>query len=173
MLSSLSFRPWAQSFLKEVGVPPSAHPPRVSHTRLSSSPENIGAVESVKAASDIVSVSISVSISAQSQFLPQQYAPVSGKVLEINDELNSQPGLLNKSPEVDRARAEGAKEVGRLRSECSSEIALMRDQMEKEVMARKGQFEMELISTKASPGIARLDIHADQYFMIRPPIRRN
>jgi len=42
--------------------------------------ENIGAVESVKAASDI-------------------YAPVSGVVKEINEALSSQPGLLNKSPE--------------------------------------------------------------------------
>ncbi|EPQ60751.1 glycine cleavage H-protein [Gloeophyllum trabeum ATCC 11539] len=42
--------------------------------------DNIGAVESVKAASDI-------------------YAPVSGVVKEINEALNSQPGLLNKSPE--------------------------------------------------------------------------
>jgi len=41
---------------------------------------HIGAVESVKAASDI-------------------YAPVSGLVKEINTTLASQPGLLNKSPE--------------------------------------------------------------------------
>ncbi|KAG7450445.1 uncharacterized protein BT62DRAFT_927741 [Guyanagaster necrorhizus] len=41
---------------------------------------HIGAVESVKAASDI-------------------YAPVSGLVEEINAALASQPGLLNKSPE--------------------------------------------------------------------------
>ncbi|KAI8980651.1 glycine cleavage H-protein-domain-containing protein [Trametes punicea] len=40
----------------------------------------IGAVESVKAASDI-------------------FAPVSGTVEEINETLNDQPGLLNKSPE--------------------------------------------------------------------------
>jgi len=40
----------------------------------------IGAVESVKAASDI-------------------YAPLSGKVLEVNQRLNDEPGLLNKSPE--------------------------------------------------------------------------
>ncbi|KAG8814766.1 hypothetical protein FRC18_001838 [Serendipita sp. 400] len=40
----------------------------------------IGAVESVKAASDI-------------------YAPVSGKVVEVNEKLNSEPGLLNKDPE--------------------------------------------------------------------------
>jgi len=40
----------------------------------------IGAVESVKAASDI-------------------YAPLSGKVLEVNQKLNDEPGLLNKSPE--------------------------------------------------------------------------
>ncbi|KAF9270287.1 hypothetical protein L218DRAFT_952451 [Marasmius fiardii PR-910] len=42
--------------------------------------EQIGAVESVKAASDI-------------------YAPVSGKIQEINEVLSSQPNLLNKSPE--------------------------------------------------------------------------
>ncbi|KAJ4486230.1 glycine dehydrogenase [Lentinula aciculospora] len=42
--------------------------------------DQIGAVESVKAASDI-------------------YAPVSGMVEEINDTLADQPGLLNKSPE--------------------------------------------------------------------------
>ncbi|KAF5314069.1 hypothetical protein D9611_006858 [Ephemerocybe angulata] len=42
--------------------------------------DQIGAVESVKAASDI-------------------YAPVSGKIEAINDTLSEQPGLLNKSPE--------------------------------------------------------------------------
>ncbi|CAI2184443.1 13763_t:CDS:2, partial [Funneliformis geosporum] len=42
----------------------------------------IGAVESVKAASDI-------------------YAPVSGKVTESNDKLTDEPGLINKSPESD------------------------------------------------------------------------
>jgi len=42
--------------------------------------DQIGAVESVKAASDI-------------------YAPVSGEVKEINEKLDSEPGLLNKSPE--------------------------------------------------------------------------
>jgi len=42
--------------------------------------DSIGAVESVKAASDI-------------------YAPVSGEVVAINEELGSQPSLLNKSPE--------------------------------------------------------------------------
>ncbi|KAJ3868707.1 glycine dehydrogenase [Lentinula novae-zelandiae] len=42
--------------------------------------DQIGAVESVKAASDI-------------------YAPVSGQVEEINETLADQPGLLNKSPE--------------------------------------------------------------------------
>ncbi|KAJ8469441.1 hypothetical protein ONZ45_g11370 [Pleurotus djamor] len=42
--------------------------------------DQIGAVESVKAASDI-------------------YAPVSGVVEEINEVLASQPNLLNKSPE--------------------------------------------------------------------------
>jgi len=42
--------------------------------------EQVGAVESVKAASDI-------------------YAPVSGLIEEINEQLASEPGLLNKSPE--------------------------------------------------------------------------
>lgn len=42
--------------------------------------DQIGAVESVKAASDI-------------------YAPVSGTVDAVNDNLADQPGLLNKSPE--------------------------------------------------------------------------
>ncbi|GJE87585.1 glycine cleavage system protein H [Phanerochaete sordida] len=44
--------------------------------------DQIGAVESVKAASDI-------------------YAPISGVVEAVNEQLNSQPGLLNKSPEGD------------------------------------------------------------------------
>jgi len=42
--------------------------------------EPVGAVESVKAASDI-------------------FAPVSGDVVDINEVLGSQPSLLNKSPE--------------------------------------------------------------------------
>jgi len=42
--------------------------------------DQIGAVESVKAASDI-------------------YSPVSGGVVEVNEALNDQPGLINKSPE--------------------------------------------------------------------------
>ncbi|KAI9508781.1 glycine cleavage H-protein-domain-containing protein [Russula earlei] len=42
--------------------------------------ESVGAVESVKAASDI-------------------FAPVSGEVVAINEELGTQPSLLNKSPE--------------------------------------------------------------------------
>lgn len=44
--------------------------------------EQIGAVESVKAASDI-------------------FAPVSGAISEINDALEASPGLLNQSPEAD------------------------------------------------------------------------
>ncbi|KAF8328220.1 glycine cleavage H-protein, partial [Cantharellus anzutake] len=44
--------------------------------------EQIGAVESVKAASDI-------------------YAPVSGVIEEVNEQLDSVPSLLNKSPEGD------------------------------------------------------------------------
>ncbi|KAI0051780.1 hypothetical protein FA95DRAFT_1593202 [Auriscalpium vulgare] len=42
--------------------------------------QSVGAVESVKAASDI-------------------YSPVSGEVVAINEELGSSPSLLNKSPE--------------------------------------------------------------------------
>ncbi|KAJ6604725.1 glycine cleavage H-protein-domain-containing protein [Mycena vulgaris] len=44
--------------------------------------DQIGAVESVKAASDI-------------------YAPVSGTIEEVNEGLASQPGLLNKFPEAE------------------------------------------------------------------------
>lgn len=44
--------------------------------------EQIGAVESVKAASDI-------------------YAPLAGNVEAVNEELSEQPNLLNKSPEED------------------------------------------------------------------------
>ncbi|MED6219141.1 NAD-dependent glutamate dehydrogenase [Stylosanthes scabra] len=44
--------------------------------------ESFGAVESVKATSDINS-------------------PVSGKVVEVNEELNSSPGLVNSSPYKD------------------------------------------------------------------------
>ncbi|KIY72812.1 hypothetical protein CYLTODRAFT_7924 [Cylindrobasidium torrendii FP15055 ss-10] len=43
--------------------------------------DQIGAVESVKAASDI-------------------FAPVSGTVDQVNEALNDQPGLINKSPDV-------------------------------------------------------------------------
>lgn len=42
--------------------------------------EQIGAVESTKAASDI-------------------FAPISGKIVAVNDELSSNPGLINKDPE--------------------------------------------------------------------------
>lgn len=42
----------------------------------------MGAVESVKAASDI-------------------FAPVSGQIEEVNEALNDEPSLLNKSPEAD------------------------------------------------------------------------
>jgi glycine cleavage system H lipoate-binding protein len=33
--------------------------------------------------------------------IPGQYAPVSGVIKEVNEKLNDQPGLLNKSPEGD------------------------------------------------------------------------
>lgn len=44
--------------------------------------DSIGAVESVKAASDI-------------------YAPISGIVTEVNEKLGDQPSLLNKQPQSD------------------------------------------------------------------------
>ncbi|KAG0294938.1 hypothetical protein BGZ98_001573 [Dissophora globulifera] len=44
--------------------------------------DTIGSVESVKAASDI-------------------YAPISGKVIEVNAALSDEPGLLNESPEAE------------------------------------------------------------------------
>lgn len=46
--------------------------------------DQIGAVESVKAASDI-------------------FAPVTGKIVKINESLGDQPSLLNRSPEHDGA----------------------------------------------------------------------
>ena len=47
--------------------------------------ETMGAVESVKAASDI-------------------YSPVSGKIIEVNKALNDEPALVNSSAEADGAR---------------------------------------------------------------------
>merc|ERR1711939_67868 len=44
--------------------------------------DQIGAVESVKAASDI-------------------FAPVAGKIVEVNESLGDKPGLINQSPETD------------------------------------------------------------------------
>ncbi|CAG8569983.1 21057_t:CDS:2, partial [Dentiscutata erythropus] len=44
--------------------------------------EHCGAVESVKAASDI-------------------YTPVSGEIVEVNENIVELPGLINKSPEAD------------------------------------------------------------------------
>ena len=59
--------------------------------------DQIGAVESVKAASDIVR---SLLEKCPPKYLnSQQYAPVSGTIEEINEAVSSQPGLLNKSPE--------------------------------------------------------------------------
>ncbi|KAH9837106.1 glycine cleavage H-protein-domain-containing protein [Rhodofomes roseus] len=64
--------------------------------------DQIGAVESVKAASDI-------------------YAPVSGVVEEVNTKLADQPGLLNKSPEdqgwLCRIKVKDAAEVEKLMDE--------------------------------------------------------
>ncbi|KAL3894318.1 MAG: hypothetical protein SGCHY_005347, partial [Lobulomycetales sp.] len=57
-------------------------PLHTTHTPISRLPlhsETIGAVESVKAASDI-------------------YAPVSGRILEINSELEEDPSLANSDP---------------------------------------------------------------------------
>lgn len=80
----------------------------MSHKEVSRSPlcaprrptgsiDQIGAVESVKAASDIVSLHFNHTerITAERA----QYAPVSGVVQEINEALASEPGLLNKSAE--------------------------------------------------------------------------
>lgn len=58
----------------------SSHQTQSSHTSLFPTTEAIGAVESVKAASDI-------------------YAPVAGVVEEINEELKDQSSLLNKDPQ--------------------------------------------------------------------------
>ncbi|KDQ63676.1 hypothetical protein JAAARDRAFT_189224 [Jaapia argillacea MUCL 33604] len=64
--------------------------------------DQIGAVESVKAASDIVECfQLSVLPSSEWFSMRIQYAPISGTIEEINEELNGHPGLLNKSPEVD------------------------------------------------------------------------
>ena len=63
--------------------------------------EPVGAVESVKAASDIVRGTPPLTPSS-SYFLTNvnfQYAPVSGNVVGINENLGDQPSLLNKSPE--------------------------------------------------------------------------
>jgi glycine cleavage system H protein len=60
--------------------------------------DQIGAVESVKAASDIVSLS-PISFYRVVERLPPQYAPVSGTIQEVNEALNAEPGLMNKSPE--------------------------------------------------------------------------
>jgi glycine cleavage system H protein len=50
--------------------------------------DELGAVESVKSASDI-------------------YAPLSGQVLEVNEELTAKPSLINKSAETDGERKAG------------------------------------------------------------------
>jgi hypothetical protein len=56
-------------------------------------------VESVKAASDIVSLLVTARLGFIT--IVPQYAPVSGTVEEINEALNSHPSLLNKSAEKD------------------------------------------------------------------------
>ena len=71
--------------------------------------DQIGAVESVKAASDIVESPSLI------PFPPHritfefksgiQYAPISGTIQEINENLNDRPGLLNKSPEDEGKRS--------------------------------------------------------------------
>ena len=62
--------------------------------------DQIGAVESVKAASDIVSKYASLFCFVYLIFA-LKYAPISGVVEEVNQALNDQPSLLNKSPEGD------------------------------------------------------------------------
>lgn len=100
MLCSSSFQPSVQSLLKEVrrSRGRTGFSPRTLLTRAGT--DLIGAVESVKAASDIVSrLSIRVRHVRLHSRLSTQYAPVSGKVLEVNQRLNDEPGLLNKAPE--------------------------------------------------------------------------
>lgn len=60
------------------------HGPRLELTRDGPPADQIGAVESVKAASDI-------------------FAPVAGKIVEVNESLGDKPGLINQSPETDGA----------------------------------------------------------------------
>lgn len=77
-------------------------------------PDQIGAVESVKAASDIVEFQLFDLVSFSNRITLNlfcactkpgvQYAPVSGTIQEINENLNDQPGLLNKSPEDEGER---------------------------------------------------------------------
>lgn len=73
-------KPAPQLVAHSLPAPRSSRSARIA--RIANKPEAIGAVESVKAASDI-------------------YAPLSGKIVEINEALGDQPSLLNKSPEKD------------------------------------------------------------------------
>lgn len=73
-------KPAPQLVAHSLPAPRSSRSARIA--RIANKPEAIGAVESVKAASDI-------------------YAPLSGKIVAINEELGDQPSLLNKSPEKD------------------------------------------------------------------------
>jgi Glycine cleavage H-protein len=59
-------------------------------------------VESVKAASDIVRCLFLVLFKHDADefcFSYSKYAPISGTIHEVNETLDSEPGLLNKSPE--------------------------------------------------------------------------
>ena len=77
-------------------IPSRVHPIFLNPART----DLIGAVESVKAASDIVSwTSMHARCARLRSHSFTQYAPMSGKVLEVNQRLNDEPGLLNKSPE--------------------------------------------------------------------------
>jgi glycine cleavage system H protein len=61
--------------------------------------DQIGAVESVKAASDIVELFQEVHVFLAELITLLQYAPISGTVQEVNETLASEPGLLNRSPQ--------------------------------------------------------------------------
>ena len=66
--------------------------------------EAFGSVESVKAASDL-------------------YVPVSGKIIEVNENLEDTPGLVNESPSEDgwfmKVAIEDASELDRLLDESA------------------------------------------------------
>jgi glycine cleavage system H protein len=80
-------------------VCPGSQPAPSSYRRDFGYIESVGAVESVKSASDIVRATKALLIDRVFSRMSFQYAPVSGDVVGINEELGNQPSLLNKFPE--------------------------------------------------------------------------